>query len=118
MVRASSAGVTGLRCGASESPRARRYWLLLCNLRSVVFAPTPLLIGGKTRPGVWRSMCASTSESDTESRAAVEYCRVRLLAGGAIARRGGRMGMSYLATTETVTLISDTPGILTIVPNT
>jgi hypothetical protein len=63
-------------------------------------------------------MCASTSESDTESRAAVEYCRVRLLAGGAIARRGGRMGMSYLATTETVTLISDTPGILTIVPDT
>jgi hypothetical protein len=61
-------------------------------------------------------MCASTSESDTESRAAVEYCRVRLLAGGAIARRGGRM--SYLATTETVTLISDTPGILTIVPDT
>src|SRR4029450_865465 len=117
MVRASSAGVTGLRCGASESPRARGVTGCCCVIYGLsFFAPTPLLIGGKTRPGVWRSMCASTSESDTESRAAVEYCRVRLLAGGANARGGG--GMGYLATTETVTLISDTPGILTIVPDT
>ena len=33
--------------------------------------------------------------------------------------RGGRgMGLSYLATTKTVTLTSDTPAILTIVPET
>jgi hypothetical protein len=33
--------------------------------------------------------------------------------------RGGRgMGMSYLSTTKTVTLTSDTPAILTTVPET
>jgi hypothetical protein len=33
--------------------------------------------------------------------------------------RGGRgLGMSYLSTTDTVTLTSDTPAILTIVPET
>src|SRR4029453_10902359 len=104
MVRASSAGVTGLRCGASESPRARGVTGCCCVIDGLLFfAPTPLLIGGKLGQACGVPCVRQLLRATRSLGRLLEYCRVRLLASGAIARRGGRMGMSYLATTETVT---------------